>query len=181
MRRGAWRWARVSTASGSGSMPACPASKASIRAHRRGQSLRGKTNWRPRLSRVIWRTCLPERSEVTRRKVTLDSLADLFRVAVLRMNMVGRWGWRRGRSMGSLQYYGTTRFFEIYWRFSWGFREFVTVGGGKSVKDGVRMGKDHGGRPEPRNCQTTAMRSCRGLGDPGYVHFADTDILWQMN
>src|ERR1019366_4344414 len=29
-------------------------------------------------------------------------------------------------------------FSEIYWRFSWGFREFVTVGGRKGVKDGLR-------------------------------------------
>jgi hypothetical protein len=27
----------------------------------------------------------------------------------------------------------------IYWRFSWGFREFVTVDNGKSVKDGLSI------------------------------------------
>src|SRR5664279_3728095 len=63
-------------------MTACPSSRASIRAQRRGQSDWGKSNRRPRLSRVIWRTCLPVRSEVTRRYVKYVSLADLLRVAV---------------------------------------------------------------------------------------------------
>src|ERR1019366_4115150 len=39
-------------------------------------------------------------------------------------------------------------FSEIYWRFSWGFREFVTVGGRKGVKDGLSQGL-----PDPNACQ----------------------------
>jgi hypothetical protein len=34
-------------------------------------------------------------------------------------------------------------FSQIYWRFSWGFREFVTVSGGESVKDGLDVERVH--------------------------------------
>jgi hypothetical protein len=49
---------------------------------------------------VIWRTCLPERSEATRRWVEYDSVVDLFRVAVLRINMARILGCTAGRRQG---------------------------------------------------------------------------------
>src|SRR5258708_40371047 len=84
----------------SSSRPIWPARMASMRVHRRGQSACGRSKWRPRLSRVIWRTCLPSRSEATSRWVEYDSLVDSFRVAVLRIKMprpLGRAGGRRPR------------------------------------------------------------------------------------
>ena len=123
---------------GSGSMPACPARRASMRVHRRGQSLWGRSNWRPRLSRVIWRTCLPVRSEIdeTEREVGF-AIGFIPGQRVLRMNMVGSWGVAAGavnRPLIILWHY--ISFSKNYRRKSWGFREFVTVCGKKSVKDG---------------------------------------------
>ncbi len=40
-----------------------------LRAQARPIALGELEDWRPRLSRVIWRTCLPMRSEATRRNV----------------------------------------------------------------------------------------------------------------
>ena len=57
---------------------------------------------------MIWRTRWPVRSEATRRNVKYDSEVDLFRVWVLRMNMVCKVGLGAARVKGMLYNYGTT-------------------------------------------------------------------------
>ncbi len=97
------RWASFSTAGqqAPSSRDRWGARMRSTRAHSAGQPPRGRATWRPRLSRVRWRTLEPQRTERTRRWVKWGSwpLAR-GRVGVRRTNRL-RWEQALGRESGN--------------------------------------------------------------------------------